>query len=786
MPKSQVGVKPQSFVTFGEFIHYLRERAQLSQRELALQVGYHYSYISYVEKNLRVPEEATLLGRFVPALGLEDEPELVARLLELAKDRQKKPLLPVHDLESNTSEENVQQVPPSLTAMLGREREVASLGKILASPDVRLVTIVGPPGVGKTRLAVHIVESLAAKFKHGAAFVILTPVVQTELVLPTIAAALGIQKISGESVSEKIRNFLGTKNLLLVLDNFEQVVEAAPQLLPLLGSSPNVKILITSREALRVQGEYEFPLSPLSVPNDSFLDSAAVQLFIERARAVKPDFAILDQTGSRVADICRRLDGLPLAIELAAARVQTLSLSTMLEQFDRRFEWLTRGTRDQASWRKTLWGAVEWSYNLLTGQERALFNRLSVFVGEWTLEAAEEVCHDDVLLAPTDIFNLLIQLADKSLVIANAETGSFQFLETIRKFAHEKLKEGRELEQFRRRHGEYYFKFCQAIHPQLQHGDNQPHWLNVMEKEHNNLRAALAWAIENEGRFDFAAKFGVAIWRFWLLHGHFTEGRQWMEKILHLDPTPTATRADLLRCLSDFCVTQGDYARARSCEEEGLQIVKALNDEEGYYSAMAGLATIEGMQGNYALAAEYLEQAVAYRRAMKHEEQLLPLLNNLALALRRLGKTEQAQQLYFESINASRRLGNQRTLGHALNGVSEVFTTQGQYEEAIKAQRESISLRYQMGDRRGLSFSLNAFAMLLARLKKYETAVQIESASNRIFNELGLVIPAATQAENKNFIADLRGKLGNILFDDLWARGQAMTAEEVVQLTIKE
>ena len=407
MPKSQVVLNPESFATFGELLRYLRERAHLSQRELAALVGYHYSYVSYIEKNVRVPDEASLLGRFIPALGLEDEPRWVKRLLKLAAG---KPSIPARNVEPAISHENVYKLPTSLTSMLGREREVALLNEMLQSDEVRLVTIVGPPGVGKTCLALHIAEQAAKTFMNGAVFVSLTAVTQAELLLPTIANTLGIQELAKISIAEKIKTTLGKRNLLIVMDNFEQVVDAAPQLIPLLGDAPGVKILATSREALRVRGEQEFPLAPLPLSGDSLLDSPAVQLFIERARAVKPDFQLDEKSVSHAAEICRRLDGLPLAIELAAARVHALSLPVMLEQLDNRFEWLTRGGRDLPVWRQTLWGAIEWSYNLLSGQERALLNRLSVFAGGWTVEAAKVICSDNTLCAPSDIFNLLMQL----------------------------------------------------------------------------------------------------------------------------------------------------------------------------------------------------------------------------------------------------------------------------------------------------------------------------------------------------------------------------------------
>ena len=785
MPRSQTGVKPQNFSTFGDLLRYLRERIHLNQRELAALVGYHYSYMSYLEKNLRIPDEATLLGRFIPALELEDEPELSARLLELAKTRQKKTLLPAREAEPAPSETNAHHLPASLTVMLGREREVESLNKILDSDGVRIVTIVGPPGVGKTRLALHIAGQAEKRFSDGVIFVNLTAVIQPELVMTAIASTMEIQKSSTVSILDTLKTELCKKNLLLVLDNFEQVVETAPQLVPLLGGAPNIKILVTSREALRVRGEHEFPLAPLPVPNDSFLDSAVVQLFIERARAVKPDFEIRTETASHVAEICHRLDGLPLAIELAAARVNTLSLSAMIEQFDRRFEWLTRGDRNLPAWRQTLRGTIEWSYNLLSLQERALLNRLSVFNGGWTLEAAEEVCSDNTLCAPSNILELLMQLVDKSLVTVEIESGRYQFLETLRQFAHEKLKESGELELVCQQHCEYYLMFTQSVSPHLSQGGNQVYWLNVMEREHDNSRAALTYISAEPQRAVIAImKYCVALWKFWLLHGHLTEGRQWMEKALLLDPSPTTQRADVLRCLSDFCVSQGDYKRAQACEEEGMTISKALNDEEGMFSSIAGLATLVGMQGNFSQAADLLEQAVAYRRRMGSVNEMLPLLNNLAIASRRLGNVERARTLYTESIENSRKLGNQRTLGHALHGLGEVLKELKQFDEAVQVERESISIRNQMGDWKGVAYCLDALAMSFFRLDQPALAAQLQSACRKIFGDLGVVTPAATHAEYENFMAEMRTKLGDTAFEEAWDDGQSMSLEKAVSLAL--
>ena len=785
MPKNQVSLKPQSFATFGELLHYLRERIHLSQRELAGLVGYHYSYMSYLEKNMRVPDEAALLGRFIPALGLEDEPELAERLLELARDRQKKSIIPEREAVPAVSEENTYQLPTSLTAILGREREAASLNKILDRPEVRLVTIVGSPGVGKTRLALHIAEQAEKKYSHGVVFVNLMPVIQAELVLPAIAAALGNQKSSSGSIIENLKTILEKKNILLVLDNFEQVVEAAPLLMPLLENAPGIKILTTSREALRLQGEYEFFLSPLPLPVDALLDSPAVQLFIERARAIKPDFELQNQTASRVAEICRRLDGLPLAIELAAARVQTLSLSAMIDQLDRRFDWLTRGRRDLPVWRQTLWGAVEWSYNLLSGPERALFNRLSIFTGGWTLEAAEIVCCDAALCAPSEILDLLMQLVDKSLVTVNIDTGRYQFLETLREFASEKLKAGNELEHTQQLHCEYFLKFIQSARPHLVQDRDLALHLNQLELEHNNLRAALTWAIETPAQATTAMELGWAMHAFWSARSHITEARQWLNKILALDPTPNPTRADLLRYASDYASSQGDFDSARTFEEEGLQISKVLGDEVGIYYSLDGLAMMAGMQGDYKQAAELLEQVLDFRRKVNDTLRMPPTLNNLAIAMRRLGNIERAKQLYAEVITLAKSGVIYRSLSHALYGLAEIHTELKEHDAAVKLLRETISIRHHMGELKGLAFSFDALAVSLDNLGDSVLAAQLESASHKIRKELGVVITPATRAENENFIAQLRAKLGDAAFEEGWSYGQSMPLEKVVALAME-
>jgi predicted ATPase/DNA-binding XRE family transcriptional regulator len=777
-------IYPLSFQTFGEFLRFLRKRARLSQRDLAAQVGYHYSYISRIENGQLTPDKAALEARFIPALDLCAQPEWGQRLIELASappDR--------HDFKHRTTSS---QLPLSLTLILGRECETANLKKLILDERIRLITIVGAPGVGKTSLALHAAAELAHCFRQGVIFVDLVSVTLPEHVLPALAAALGLQVSAAASPVDDLVTALQNRHQLIVVDNFEQVLEAAPELMPLLRSAPELKILSTSREALRLPGEYEFPLAPLPLPDESMQDVDrlkgyhAVQLFFERARAIKPDFELNADNTAYVAQICRRLDGLPLAIELAAARIRTLGLSAMLEQLDQRYEWLTRGGRDLPAWRQTLWGTVEWSYNLLTEPESSLFRWLAVFAGGWTQEAARAVFYSRKDPDAHNFTGLLMQLADKSLLVADVTERRYHFLETLREFALEKLKTSGELEIAQQKHYEYYLKFAQTAYPHILKGSNQLLWLERMEREHNNLRAALGWASASTARANLAMELGSLIHPFWLARSHIREAREWLERILALDPTPSMRRANLLRFASDYAGSQGDYQNARRLEEEGQEISKALGDDVGMYSSMAGLAVLVGIQGDYARAAELLEQVLVYRRQTHDSTTLTTTLNNLALASRRLGKLDHARELYTESINSAEHSGSLISLAHALNGLAEVLAELQDYAAAIVLQRRSIAIRYQLGNLKGLYFSISALATLKDQFGESHLAVLLNSASLKIRQDLGLSISLASQAENEIFLAQLREKLSEADFKDAWENGQNLPLAQVVTLALED
>lgn len=783
---------PQNYATFGELLRYLRERARLSQRELASLVGYHFSYISYLEKNTRIVEEATLLGRFIPALGLDNDPEWAARLIELSKVKKEELPLVREKAGSAIGEEKVNNLPTSLTSMIGREYESTRLRKLILDPEIRLITIVGPPGVGKTCLALNTAHRVFTAFPQGCTFVDLTPIHSAEMVLPTLAFALGIAVSSKTPTQESIRNALHDKTMLLVLDNFEQIISAAPQLLPLLGDAPGLKLLVTSREALRLRGEQEFHLEPLPTPREykhnptsQVQDFPSVHLFIERAQAVRPEFRLDEKNASLVAEICSRLDGLPLAIELAAARIRTLSLPSMIEQLDRRFDWLTQGARDLPAWRQTLQGAIEWSVNLLSEKERALYYRLSIFIGGWTLSAAESICSDETLLPRSEILNLLMQLADKSLILPEDESGRYNFLETLREYAFEGLRKSDEYESLRRRHFEYYLNFVTTAKPHIIGGKDSVVWLLRMENEYNNLRLAMAWAVESPERASLAMDFGTNIHIFWLTRSYIREARYWLAQMLALDPAPSAVRANLLRFASDYASSQGDYAQAQALEEEAMGISKSLGDEAGIYYSLDGMAMMAGMQGDYARTAELLEKVLIYRRQKDDLVLLTGTLNNLGIATRRLGNLERAKQLFSESVQINRQSENSKSMTHALHGLAEVNLQQGNIQDALKLFEECILIRIRLGDLKGQSQALNALAMLVEQMGNESLAVKLEGAAARIRQEIGAQISAATRAENVDFLKRLREKLGGEKFETAWFDGQAVSQKQLVEL-VKE
>jgi predicted ATPase/transcriptional regulator with XRE-family HTH domain len=766
MAGTVVALSPDSFNNFGELLRYLRERAELSQRELALQVGYHYSYMSRIEKNERLPDSATLMARFVPALGLEDEPRWTERLLRLAASEEKT-LAPrksglgsaSHPAKADSAlpkfESPLSTLPLSLTPLLGRDKEVETITKLLSRFDVRLVTLVGPPGVGKTRLAIHVANEVAGMFAHGAVFVDLAPLNDPQEMFAALANTLGIQETSGASLMTQLISNLRQKNVLLVIDNFEHMLSAAPQFLQLLGNSPQVKALITSREALRISGEREFSVLPLPLPqkeenaslsSSQLMDYAAIQLFAQRAQAVDIDFQLTLENLNSIAEICRRLDGLPLAIELAAARSKILTPQAMLAQFDRRLDWVAHGTRDSSNTsRQTLRGAIEWSYNILSEAERALMRRLSVFSDGWTPKSAEAVCGSEEtgtnpVLRRADVLDFLIQLVDKSLVLTEKKENEtrFYFLETIHDFMREKLKSSGEETAIRNNHLAYFAGFAEEMERHID-GFDQVAWTFIGDQEHNNLRAALEWGLHDGANLYDALRLASAVSIFWIARSYFREGFERLSQYLNcgIESEYQPLRAKILFRAGAMAGYMFDFATGRKLCEAGITLSRSLGDKRSLANALFYLAEIIFNLGQLQEARAALEESISLCWEENYTSQLSVSLTNLGVLLNREGDYKSAQSTLEEALAIASRVNDIWGMSHALLSLGSVNRYNNHHDAAIQYLERSLDMTIKIGDRYSEGISYSNLAILYILRNDYAKAEHAAEKAFAVFQTMG-------------------------------------------------
>ena len=785
-------------ISFGEWLIRRRKSLNLTRETLARRVPCSVSALRRLEADdLRA--SSSLAEALARALNLPADQ--CAAFIAFARG-ERVDLQTAQALPSDGAPPN--RLPAALTHLVGRQREIAAIVETLRKPGVRLLTLTGPPGTGKTRLSLAVAQKMVRLYRDGVHFVAFAPITDPQEVAPAIAQVLGIKE-SRAGILPALTEFLRDKRLLLVLDNFEHLLSAAPLVTDLLSSAAQVKALVTSREILHLYGEHEFPVPPLELLDVQRLPTtqslafysrySSIQLFKDRARAAKSDFRLTSENAADVARICAWLDGLPLAIEIAAAQVKWHAPDQLYAQLSDRLIALTGGPRDLSPRQQSLRGAMDWSYELLDQMEKRLFSVLGVFSDGCTEEA---VCEARGLIfnaafeatEQIEVLKTKIRgLVEKSLLrheLTPEGQARYTMLETMRDYARDQLEARGELERVQQWHCEYYLRFAQAAQPNIQKGGNQAYWLSLVECEHNNLRAALAWAIATSNGASTAMELGWAMHSFWYLRGYFSEARRWLGQILALDITATATRANLLRYASDCAHAQGDYDGARGFEQEGLEISKTLGDEDGIYTSMDGLAILAGIQGDYAQTVELLEQVLLYRRQTNDTQRLTTTLNNLALATRRLGNIERAKQFYEEAVAVTKGVGNLYSLAHALKGLAEIHAKLREYLSAVHLFRESISIRHQLGDIKGTASSFEGLAEVLHSLGINILAAQLESASSKIRQELGVAISPASRVEKENFIAQLRVELGEAAFEKAWSSGQAMSLEQAVALSMQD
>jgi predicted ATPase len=544
-----------------------------------------------------------------------------------------------------TLDNSPNNLPVQPTPLVGRVREVGVVCALMLRDEVRLVTLTGPGGIGKTRLGLQVAAELSESFADGVFFVDLTPLRHPSLVLPTIAQTLGIQEAPGQSLLERLVEGLRQKQLLLLLDNFEQVLSAAVQVADLLSACPRLNVLVTSRETLHVRAEHEFAVPPLALPDPRHLpelaalaQSEAVALFLERAQATKSDFQLTPTNARAIAEICTHLDGLPLAIELAATRIKLLPPQVLLARLGQGLAVLTSGARDVQARHQTLRHTITWSYDLLNAQEQRLFRRLAVFVGGCTLEAAEAVSTavDDT---DADVLEGMASLLDKSLLQRTERDGEeprFVMLEIIREYGLEVLASEREAQATRTAHAAYYLALAEQAEPELS-GPQQLSWFERLEREHDNLRAALSWFLEQDSerrRSELALRFSGALSRFWEIRGYVSEGRRWLERVLDESRgVRSAVRAKALVGAGALATLQDDFGQAEALCGEGLALYRELGDRRGSATALSCLGYATMMRSNYAAAHALLEEALALFREAGDTGSSVYALHRLASVL---------------------------------------------------------------------------------------------------------------------------------------------------------
>ena len=770
--------------------------------------------------------------RLPPGTSLEDLGE--QRLKDLTRPERifqvLAPELPTDFPALKTLDARRNNLPAQPSALVGREREISEVCGRMREPGIRLLTLTGPGGIGKTRLGLQAAADLLDEHRDGVFFVALADINDTALVPTAMAAALGVVESAELPLEDVLKEYLGRRELLLVLDNFEQVLDAAPLVGKLLSVCPKLKVLATSRATLHLYGEQEYPVPPLTLPDPDSLPPVemleryeAVRLFAERARAVKPGF-VLDGYAPAVAEICARLDGLPLAIELAAARTRLLPPKAMLKRLGDRLKLLTGGARDLPGRQQTLRGAIDWSHDLLDEEDRHLFRRMSVFSGGRTLEAMEAVCDAE---GDLDVFGAVESLLEKSLI--RQEEGPedeprFVMLETIHEYAREKLQESGEAEEFKRLHADYFLVLAEEAEPEFV-GPDQIAWMDRLEAEHDNLRAALSWCME-AGEAESALRMAGALGWFWNVRAHFSEGRRWSEEALARVEEVSPARAKALQGSGFMAYKEGDYEKARQSLEQSLALYRQSGDMKGEARSLCLLGEMVIDLHDFERASELLAQSASISRRLGDEADLAYTMNNLgALALYRgdlvgaksileeatvLGRVaghiqalafcknnlglcemadrdyEKAQALMDEGKELLWAVKDRSNQAVALHNSGLLALLRGDLDRATDLCAQSIAMGVDLLDRLSVTCDFDVLAAVAGEQGDMPRAVRLWGAAEALRDAIGAAQPGDEAVLLGPFVEAARSRLDETAWDVAWAEGVAMGQDEAIAYALRE
>jgi predicted ATPase/class 3 adenylate cyclase len=675
-------------------------------------------------------------------------------------------------------------LPAQLTSFVGREPDLVAVGDLLER--ARLVTLTGPGGTGKTRLAVQVAAQRLSKYADGAFLVELASISDPDLVASSIAVALDIRESTEQELSETLATALREREMLLVLDNFEQLVQAAPLVTRLLEAAPRLRVLVTSRALLHVHGEHEYPVTTLAIPDAASLPSLAalsqyegVSLFVERATTANAGFAITNEVAPAVAEIVARLEGLPLAIELAAANVRLLSPQAILGRLGSRLTFLGGGPRDLPARQRTLRDAIDWSYGLLKPAEAALFRRLAVFVGGWTVDAAEAVCSPSEL--GFDAFVGLTTIVDQSLIRA-AEDGEdeprFMMLETIREFAADQLAGAGETDRLRRGHAEYFLRLAEATEPEL---TRNPAAIERIGRDHDNFRASLTWALEAAAA-DAALRLVFALWRFWHQRGHLREGREWAERSLALPGAEARTsgRARGLTGAAGLAYWQNDYPAAEAWYLEAESIFRELGDARGLADAIYNTASMAAIAGRMVEAMAGMHESAELARRIGDDGLTARSLAAIGYGAFMQDDLDSARTVLEEGLELAERIGDQFQMGGAHHTVAQVARLQGRLSDAADHYRAAIRIMHALGDQASLTEPLQGLAAVDVATGNSERGVRLLAAAAAVRERLGGG-PPPEWLRLGDPLAEAKAALANETYRQAWAAGAEMSIDEVVR-----